>query len=379
LPLHLFIPELRRLAAAWLLLPLGAMAQEGGLPHGLYAEISTPRGVFTCELEYARAPLPVANFVGLAEGSLGPAPRRPFFDGLKFHRVVSGFVVQGGDPLGTGEGGPGYEFPDEFSAAIRHDSAGVLSMANEGPDTNGSQFFITLAPAERLDFLHSAFGRVVRGTDVPAKIVQGDAMHVRILRIGEAASRFRADQAAFGALVARTPRYHAEREPGPRAHFDDPDKLLPTDPPRALNFNYKLANFERATGLRIYARVFAKFVPGSAGQSPDAFADSLARSLGLEDDGVLAVYFSDIGKWSLSIGNSMAGKFAGAAKLARESSRNEGFRVNLDMFFTSFRQREAKYTAQTAVTLPNFLQIRDQKLKISVDAILDEILLKASS
>jgi cyclophilin family peptidyl-prolyl cis-trans isomerase len=378
LPLHLFIPELRRLAAAWLLLPLGAMAQEGGLPDGLYAEISTPRGVITCELEYARVPLPVANFVGLAEGTLGPSPRRPFFDGLKFHRVAPGFVVQGGDPLGTGEGGPGYTFPDEFSVGLGHDSAGVLSMANDGPDTNGSQFFITLAPADRLDFMHSAFGRVVRGTDVPAKIVQGDAMQVRILRIGAAAIGFRADQAAFDALEARVPRYHAEREPGPRAHFDDPDKLLPADPPRALNFNYKLANFERATGLRIYARVFAKFVPGSAGQTPDAFADLLSRSLGLDEDGVLAVYFSDIGKWSLSIGKSMVEKFAESAEPPRESSKNDRLRLSIDMFFTNSRRREAKYTVQSAATLPNFLQIPGQKLKISVDAVLDELLLKTS-
>jgi len=354
------------------------VAQEVGLPDGLYAEISTPRGVITCELEYARAPLTVANFVGLAEGTLGPAPRKPFFDGLTFHRVVPAFVVQGGDPLGTGEGGPGYEFPDEFSAALGHDVPGVLSMANEGPDTNGSQFFITLAPAERLNFLHAVFGRAVRGTDVPARIAQGDVMHVKILRIGDAARGFRADKAAFDALMAKTPRYQAEKEPGPTAHFDDPDKLLPTDPPRALNFTYKLANFERATGLRIYARVFAKFAPGSAGQTPDAFAESLARSLGLEDDGVLAVYFADTEKWSLSIGKSMARKFAGPAEPAPGSSKNEQFGLNINMFFTNVRKREARYTAQMAATLPNFLQIPGQKLKISVDAFLDELLVKTS-
>jgi cyclophilin family peptidyl-prolyl cis-trans isomerase len=379
LPLHLFIPELRRLAAAALLLPLGALAQESGLPDGLYAEISTPKGVVTCELEYARAPLTVANFVGLAEGTLGPAPRRPFFDGLRFHRVVPGFVIQGGDPLGTGEGGPGYEFPDEFSPALGHDAAGVLSMANGGPDTNGSQFFITLAPVEWLNFMHAVFGRAVRGTDVPARISPGDVMHVRILRIGEAAKGFRADQAAFDALLARVPRYHGENEPGPKAHFDDPDKLLPADPPRALNFTYKLANFERATGLRIYARVFAKFVPGSPGQTPDAFTDSLARTLGLDDDGVLAVYFADVGKWSLSVGKSMAGKFADPAFEGKQLAENRQFRLSIDMFFTNVRKREAKYAAITTVTLPNFLQIPGHKLKISVDAVLDEILLKASS
>lgn len=379
MPLHLLIPGLRRLAAASLLLPLGAVAQEGPpLPDGLYAEISTPRGVITCELEYARAPLTVANFVGLAEGTLGPAPRKPFFDGLTFHRVVPAFVIQGGDPLGTGEGGPGYEFPDEFSAALGHDAPGVLSMANEGPDTNGSQFFITLAPAERLNFLHTVFGRTVRGTDVPARIAQGDVMHVRILRVGDAAKGFRADKAAFDALLAKASRYQAEKEPGPKAHFDDPDKLLPTDPPRALNFTYKLANFERATGLRIYARVFAKFTPGSAGQTPDAFAASLARELGLADNGVLAVYFSDTGKWNLSVGKSMSEKFARPASPAPGSSKNEQFGLSIDMFFTNVRSREARYTAQTAATLPNFLQIPGQKLKISVDAVLDELLAKTS-
>ena len=108
----------------------------------------------------------MTNFVGLAEGTLGPSPRKPFFDGLTFHRVVPNFVIQGGDPLGTGEGGPGYMFPDEFSPRLGHGSIGILSMANAGPDTNGSQFFITLAPAGRLDFLHSVFGRTVPGSDV---------------------------------------------------------------------------------------------------------------------------------------------------------------------------------------------------------------------
>jgi cyclophilin family peptidyl-prolyl cis-trans isomerase len=378
LPIHLFIPELRRLAAASLLLPLGVLAQEGGLPDGLYAEISTPRGVITCELDAAKAPLTVANFVGLAEGALGPAPRRPFFDGLKFHRVVPGFVIQGGDPLGTGEGGPGYQFPDEFSAALGHDTAGVLSMANDGPDTNGSQFFITLAPVERLNFLHSVFGRTVRGSNVPANIAQGDVMQVRILRIGKAAMGYNADQASFDALLAKAKRYTFEKEPGPKAHFDDPGKLLPTDPPRALNFTYKLANFERATGLQVYARVFANFVPGPGAETPDAFANSLSRSLGLEANGVLAVYFADRGKWSLSIGKSMLGNFTQAAAYEGKPAENGSLEHGLDVFFTNVGTREAKYTAQTAATLPNFLQIPGQKLKISVDAVLDELITELS-
>jgi cyclophilin family peptidyl-prolyl cis-trans isomerase len=371
LPLHLFIPELRRVAAAVLLLPpLVACAQEA-LPDGLYAQISTPRGVITSELEYARAPMTVASFVGLAEGSLGPPPRRPFFDGLTFHRVVPGFVIQGGDPTGTGEGGPGYAFPDEFAAGLGHDSAGVLSMANDGPDTNGSQFFITLAPVERLNFLHSVFGRTVRGEDVLGKVAQGDVMHVRILRIGAAAQAFKADQASFAALVARAHAYGPEKEPGPRAHFDDPDRLLPTDPPRAANFNFKLNNFERATGLRVYARVLAR-----APVDRDAFTSDLAGSLGIDRNGVLAVYFADADKWNLNVADSLRGRLAGNEGNPVETGKRMLLADSLGAFFAGAEKRRAIYSAQTAAALPNYLQIPGQKIKVSVDSVLDEILMK---
>ena len=106
---------------------------ESTLPDGRYAKITTPRGIIIARLFEREAPLTVTNFVGLAEGGLGPRPGKPFYDGLTFHRVVPGFVIQGGDPLGTGDGDPGYEFPDEFSSGLRHDSIGVLSMANSSP------------------------------------------------------------------------------------------------------------------------------------------------------------------------------------------------------------------------------------------------------
>jgi len=128
------------LAAGLALGSPAGLGSDAPLPDGLYAEFTTPHGMLTCELAFTKAPLTTASFVGLAEGSLGPAPRKPFFNGLSFHRVIPGFVVQGGDPLGTGEGGPDYSFPDEFARGLRHDAAGVLSMANGGPDTNGSQF-----------------------------------------------------------------------------------------------------------------------------------------------------------------------------------------------------------------------------------------------
>ncbi|MGH2463440.1 MAG: peptidylprolyl isomerase [Candidatus Limnocylindria bacterium] len=122
------------------------------------ARFVTERGDIVCELHAADAPLTVENFVNLA--------RAGFYDGTTFHRVIRGFMAQGGDPTGTGRGGPGYEFGDEFTPRLRHDAAGVLSMANAGPNTNGSQFFITFGPTPHLDGRHSVFGRVTDGMNV---------------------------------------------------------------------------------------------------------------------------------------------------------------------------------------------------------------------
>ena len=139
----------------------------------VYAAFVTTAGNFTARLHDQEAPLTVDNFVGLAEGTKEwTDPRtnrtvtRPYYDGTIFHRVINGFMIQGGDPLGQGIGGPGYTFVDEFHPALRHDKAGILSMANRGPNTNGGQFFITLAPTPHLDDRHSVFGEVVEGMDV---------------------------------------------------------------------------------------------------------------------------------------------------------------------------------------------------------------------
>jgi peptidyl-prolyl cis-trans isomerase A (cyclophilin A) len=143
----------------------------------LNAHFTTSEGNFTVRLFEEDVPNTVANFVGLAEGTKeftdpkgGQKVTRPFFDGLIFHRVIDGFMIQGGDPLGTGTGGPGYKFADEFSAKLRHSKPGILSMANAGPNSNGSQFFITLAATPWLDNKHSVFGEVVDGMDVVQKI-----------------------------------------------------------------------------------------------------------------------------------------------------------------------------------------------------------------
>ena len=171
---------------------------------GLYAVIETNRGDIVLELFYKDTPLTVCNFVGLAEGTLDAAKGKPFYDGLIFHRVIANFMIQGGDPDGKGTGGPGYRFPDEFIDTLKHNAAGVLSMANAGPGTNGSQFFITHVPTPWLDGKHSVFGRVVKGQDVVNKIVQGDRMNaVSIIRKGADAKKFTATQDDFNTYLAK--------------------------------------------------------------------------------------------------------------------------------------------------------------------------------
>jgi peptidyl-prolyl cis-trans isomerase A (cyclophilin A) len=141
------------------------------------ATFDTSAGAFKVRLFDDKAPKTVANFVGLATGAkewsdrrTGKTASRPFYDGLVFHRVIAGFMIQGGCPEGSGRGGPGYRFPDEFGPGLRHDKAGLLSMANAGPNTNGSQFFVTLAPTPWLDNRHAIFGEVVEGMDVVTAI-----------------------------------------------------------------------------------------------------------------------------------------------------------------------------------------------------------------
>ena len=168
---------------------------------GLYAKIVTNRGDILLKLHYTKTPLTVINFVGLAEGSLhlggGDRPAgTPFYDGLTFHRVIGGFMIQGGCPLGTGTGGPGYTFPDEFDKTLRHDGPGVLSMANAGPGTNGSQFFITHVATPHLDGRHTVFGKVLKGQDVVNSIVRGDKIKdIRILDKNAAAAVLKAEAA----------------------------------------------------------------------------------------------------------------------------------------------------------------------------------------
>lgn len=166
------------------------------MQEGIYAKFSTAKGSFTALLEYEKTPLTVANFVGLAEGVIENSSKdkgEPYYDGLKFHRVIADFMIQGGDPTGTGSGGPGYKFVDEIHPDLKHDSKGILSMANAGPGTNGSQFFVTHGATPWLDGKHTVFGRVTEGLDIVDAIAQGDTMdQVEILRVGTAAEAWSA-------------------------------------------------------------------------------------------------------------------------------------------------------------------------------------------
>jgi len=166
---------------------------------GLYTKIKSSKGDILLKLEFEKTPGTVGNFVALAEGKMENSVKpqgQKYYDGLKFHRVIPDFMVQGGCPQGTGTGNPGYSFEDEFHADLKHDKPGILSMANAGPGTNGSQFFITHVPTPWLDNKHTVFGEVIEGQDIIDLISQDDIMEaVEIIRVGKAAEAFNAIEA----------------------------------------------------------------------------------------------------------------------------------------------------------------------------------------
>jgi len=353
------------------------------LPAGLYAEFTTPRGIITAELFYTRAPLMCANFTGLAEGSLAPAKGRPFYTGLTWYRVVPGFVLQSGNPGlkdTDDEKKPiPHHFADEFARGLRHDAAGILSMANAGPDTNSCEFFLTLAATRRLNYLHSVFGRVVRGLEVLAQIKVNDPVAIKIIRVGAAARAFDAGAANFLALDQATRAASAGRERPTRPHFEDPENLLPNEPPRAKNFNDKLANLERATGLRLMARLQKASPRAEEDAVPGAFMRNLATQLGTAQRGALAVYFADEAEWRVWIGDELTAQFVGQPGTARGFTESGAMHEAKEPFLQAaqataaaeFVQQQAARTAARQPPLP-----AAQGLKLHTDEILDGLILR---
>ncbi|RYJ38434.1 MULTISPECIES: peptidylprolyl isomerase [Flavobacterium] len=180
------------------------------MENGIYAKFNTSKGSILVKLTHDLTPGTVGNFVALAEGNMENKVKpqgQKFYDGLTFHRVIADFMIQGGCPKGTGTGDPGYKFDDEFHPSLKHDRPGVLSMANSGPGSNGSQFFITHVPTPWLDNKHSVFGHVVEGQDVVDAVAQGDNLEsVEIIRVGEEAQKWNAIEAFIGLKGARMKR-----------------------------------------------------------------------------------------------------------------------------------------------------------------------------
>ncbi|MBI3884762.1 MAG: peptidylprolyl isomerase [Opitutae bacterium] len=365
------------------------------LPDGLYAEFTTPRGVVTAELFYTQATLMCVNFTGLAEGTLpdGRAPKvgRPFYSGLTWYRVVPGFVLQSGNPGlkdTDDEKEPiPYHFPDNFVPGLRHDAVGTLSMANAGPDTNSCEFFLTLADTSRLNYLHSVFGRVVRGLDVLPLIKQDDPVAIKILRVGAAAQAFKADEATFKALSAAAKKYadapgpgpagRASATPGPTAHFDDPDRLLPQDVPRAKNFNFKLANFERVTGVRVVGRFFATEPPADEDKIPGAYMRALAAKLGTAKRGALVAYFAAEDDWRVWIGDESTATFFGRTPTPADLADGAAFHDVKEAFLAAaMKAGDAEFARQQKNSPADQQPTAAQHLKLRTDALLDRLILK---
>ena len=226
------------------------------LADGLYANFITSKGTITTQLYFKETPLTVANFVALAEGTHPDVKAeykgKPFYNGLKFHRVISNFMIQGGDPKGDGSGEPGYLFPDEIAPSLKHDGPGVLSMANRGPATNGSQFFITHVATPHLDGRHTVFGKVVTGQDVVNAIAQDDVIKkIEIIRVGKEAKKFNAAK-TFTSGLEKIRKEEEEKKKKAQVLAAETKKMLDEYSAKAtvLPSGVKVFVMEKGTGIK---------------------------------------------------------------------------------------------------------------------------------
>lgn len=245
------------------------------LPDGMYAEIETSKGKILLQLEFEKTPITVANFVSLAEGKNPMVNEKfsgkPFYDGLKFHRVIPDFMIQGGDPDGNGSGGPGYKFRDEFVPELKHTGPGILSMANAGPGTNGSQFFITHKETPWLDGKHTVFGHVVTGQEVVKAIAQDDVIKkITIIRKGAKAKKFDAakifkDDVAKQVVVQKEAEAKMAKSKADKLAYFAQNKATGTKSESGLVYSIvkKGAGKKPADGSTVYVHYAGYFEDGS--------------------------------------------------------------------------------------------------------------------
>ncbi|MBF6609150.1 MAG: peptidylprolyl isomerase [Flavobacterium sp.] len=273
-------------------------AKKAAQPDGIFAEMETNKGKIVLQLEYQKTPITVANFVSLAEGTnpfvnVEKLKNKPFFDGLKFHRVIKDFMIQGGDPLGNGSGDPGYKFKDEITD-LKHDRGGILSMANSGPATNGSQFFITHKATPWLDGKHTVYGHVVSGMETVNAIQQDDViLQVKITRRGKDAKNFDAakvfsnyyankaeDDKKQAALEAENRRKQAEADAESKRLLEE--KIAPVKKAKAAYFDQlRTTAKETASGLKY------KIISNGTGLKPAAGTPIFIHYAGYFPDGGL--------------------------------------------------------------------------------------------
>ncbi|AOZ98453.1 MULTISPECIES: peptidylprolyl isomerase [Flavobacterium] len=255
---------------------------------GIFATINTTKGAIVLQLEFEKTPVTVANFISLAQGKNefvtdSKLKGKPFFDGLKFHRVISDFMIQGGDPQGTGAGGTGYSFKDEFIPELKFDKGGILAMANSGPKTNGSQFFITHKDTPWLNGKHTIFGHVVEGMDVVNKIAQDDIIkNIIIIQKGALAKKFKAEKVFANYYNNKAEEERKEAEAKAAAEKIQKEKIAALITEKVNNFNS-----QKATATTTPSGLMYKITQKGSGAKPAAGTTVYFHYSGFFEDGNL--------------------------------------------------------------------------------------------